>query len=305
MTATECNLLDALVEGATTQGHPYNSSIILCGAVVLLTFIVSTLSKNYSQVDKIWSIVPFVYAWIAVVDSRTLLMAIVATIWGIRLTWNFNRRGGYEWPPWAGDEDYRWAEIQKGKWIVVLKNPVAWALFNFGFVSLYQNLLLLLTAAPSFVAYTVATDCQPVPLGPFDYIATCLVLTCIIMESIADNQQFAFQTEKYRKRNAGEKLTGDYADGFNQSGFFAIVRKPNYAAEQATWVSYYIFSIQATGRVWNWSALGFVLLCVLFQVSSWFTEKLTLPKYPKYSEYMERVPLFVPNLFAKQKSKGQ
>ena len=24
-----------------------------------------------------------------------------------RLTYNFNRRGGYSWPPWKGDEDYR------------------------------------------------------------------------------------------------------------------------------------------------------------------------------------------------------
>ena len=86
---------------------------------------VSTATGNYSQVDKLWSIVPFVYCWLVVCDERTLLMAIVATIWGIRLTWNFNRRGGYKWPPWDGDEDYRWKIIQDDKFLKVLKNKVA------------------------------------------------------------------------------------------------------------------------------------------------------------------------------------
>lgn len=304
MATAECDLLDALAQGAETVGNPYNTAILFLVGVIALTFIVSTACKNYSQVDKLWSVVPVVYTWIAVVDSRTLLMAIVASIWGIRLTWNFNRRGGYEWPPWKGDEDYRWAEIQKGKWIAILKNPIVWMIFNFAFISLYQNIILLLITAPSFVAYTVATECEAVPIGLFDYIAAALMLTFIVIESIADNQQFAFQTEKYRRKNCGEKLTGEYADGFNQSGLFAFARKPNYAAEQAIWISYYLFTIEPTGRVLNWAVSGLILLCLLFLVSSWFTEKLTLPKYPKYADYRKRVPLFVPNPFTKKKPKG-
>jgi hypothetical protein len=34
-------------------------------------------------------------------------MAAVAAVWGLRLTYNFYRRGGYAWPPWTGEEDYR------------------------------------------------------------------------------------------------------------------------------------------------------------------------------------------------------
>ena len=93
----------------------YEAAFLLCLAASILCFVVSTLSSNYSQVDKIWSIIPVVYAWIAVypavgsdddgMDPRVLMMAVLATIWGLRLTWNFNRRGGYTWPPWQGDED--------------------------------------------------------------------------------------------------------------------------------------------------------------------------------------------------------
>jgi steroid 5-alpha reductase family enzyme len=38
---------------------------------------------------------------------RLVLMAAVSAVWGLRLTYNFYRRGGYGWPPWSGEEDYR------------------------------------------------------------------------------------------------------------------------------------------------------------------------------------------------------
>jgi steroid 5-alpha reductase family enzyme len=309
----QCDLLSAAIDGISDDSSPYYTAFYSCIFVSALTFVVSTVTRNYSQVDKLWSITPFAYAWMAVADQRTLLMAILATIWGIRLSWNFNRRGGYHWPPWKGEEDYRWAFIQTGHYIGVLKYPIPWMLFNLSFISFYQNFLLMLTAAPSFVAWSMATDpsCRgnSVPLNMFglDGLATVLVLALIIIETTADNQQYAFQTEKYRQINAGVERKGQYADGFCQSGLYSIVRKPNYAAEQSIWISFYIFSIAATGgKLVNWSIIGCVLLVILFQGSGRFTEKLTLLKYPKkYAEYQKRVPLFVPRLFGKQQPSPQ
>lgn len=192
-------------------------------------------------------------------------------------------------------------------------------------MSLYQNILLLLIVAPSAVAHIVATrpECQSVynkSLNWMDLIASCLVLGFIIIETIADNHQYKFQEEKYKRRRqvevgeaaADELLVGEYADGFTQSGLFAIVRKPNYAAEQSIWISLYLFSISAfipshrTDVLMNWSSIGFMLLCLLFQGSGWFTERLTLSRYPKYTNYMQRTPLYVPNpiqfFFQKTKS---
>lgn len=230
-------------------------------------------------------------------------MAIIATVWGVRLTYNFWRRGGYAWPPWEGEEDYRWEQLRQGHLLNILQNPTAWHIFNLMFISFYQNFLLLLIVSPSFVAYTMATDpsCVNVggepPLNWLDCVASVLVLFFIVIESIADNQQLRFQTEKYRRIDAGIELDGEYKDGFNQSGLFSILRKPNYAAEQAIWISFYLFSISASGRIFNWSSIGWILLVLLFQGSGWLTEKLTLMKYKEYSEYQKRVPLYVPRLF--------
>ena len=38
-------------------------------AAALLCFLVSTISGNYSQVDKLWSLIPIAYVWIVTVQS--------------------------------------------------------------------------------------------------------------------------------------------------------------------------------------------------------------------------------------------
>ena len=295
----------------------YEAAFLLCLAASILCFVVSTLSSNYSQVDKIWSIIPVLYAWIAVyrdsddddMDLRSLMMAVLATIWGVRLTWNFNRRGGYTWPPWKGDEDYRWAYIQKGEYLPILSKPLPWMLFNLFFISIYQNVLLMLIAMPSFVVADIATrsECQSilVPLTLADYLLAMIYITLIILETLADNQQWKFQQEKIRRRKNGnidisKSATDDYAAGFCRSGLFAILRKPNYSCEQSIWICNYFFTISAAGGtaeyLLNWSFVGCFLLVLLFQGSGAFTEKLSSTKYPEYSQYKKDVPLYVPSL---------
>jgi len=44
----------------------------------------------------------------------------------------------------------------------------------------------------------------------------------------------------------------------------------------------------------NWSALGPVLLILLFQGSTRFTEHLTLRRYPEYVDYQRAVPMLAP-----------
>lgn len=92
----------AAIDSFSDFNDPALTTFVACLAISALCFIVSTASGNFSQVDKIWSMTPVLYAWMAVDTSstRSLLMASLASVWGIRLTWNFNRRGGYEWPPW-------------------------------------------------------------------------------------------------------------------------------------------------------------------------------------------------------------
>lgn len=277
--------LDALQWGMLRGG------IALALGFALYAFVASELTRNYSQVDRLWSIVPAVFSWYFAARSgwqpRLVLMASLATVWAVRLTFNFWRRGGFAWPPWRGIEDYRWEVVRA---MPGFRNPHVWRLFNFGFVSVYQLLLLLLITVPSVVA---ARPVRP-SLSWMDGLVAVLFLVLLAIETLADQQQYEFQTEKYRRKAAGEPLTGDFALGFRTTGLYGLVRRPNFAAEQAIWVVYYGFSVAATGRWLNWSAIGALLLMLLFQGSVDLTEKITASKYPAYADYRRRVPLFLP-----------
>jgi steroid 5-alpha reductase family enzyme len=260
------------------------------GAVILFTFVVGQLTGNNSQVDKLWSIVPAPYAWFMTwkggMDERMVLMSVLVTIWAARLTFNFARRGGYSWKFWEGEEDYRWEVLRQRPGF---KNPIVWLLFNLFFICFYQNTLIFLFTVPVIAA--LANNAAP--LGIFDWILAGSYVALVVMEFAADQQQYDFQTEKYRRKNAGEDL-GEYADGFIQTGLWSKMRHPNYFAEQAIWVVFYLFSVAATGEWINWTIAGSVLLIILFKGSSDFSEEISAKKYPKYTDYQKRVGRFLP-----------
>ncbi len=260
-------------------------------AVALTCFVVSELTRNYSQVDKLWSLVPIGYvgyvAWESGWNPRLALMFGLVVLWGARLTFNFGRKGGYHWLPWKGEEDYRWAVLRQQP---PLNKRLPWTAFNLFFISLYQNTLILLFTLPAVVAWQGADK----PLGFFDGLLAVFFLALLALETVADEQQWRFQTEKYRRIRAGEPLDGEYARGFVSNGLWGRVRHPNYAAEQLIWVVFYAFSVAATGRWVNWSLAGAVLLMLLFLGSADFSEKISAGKYPEYKDYQKRVPRFWP-----------
>ncbi len=81
-------------------GTPFGEMVILCVALAAAARLLSVITREYSWVDRLWSICPPVHAtWVAAsmgFDSARLnLMALLVSLWGIRLTLNFARRGGY------------------------------------------------------------------------------------------------------------------------------------------------------------------------------------------------------------------
>lgn len=266
------------------------SSYILIGLAVTC-FLLGELTKNYSQVDKVWSLAPLAYAWYLAMagswDPRMILMAVLVSIWGIRLTLNFGRRGGYSWKFWTGDEDYRWAILQKKPGF---EKPWVWSLFNLFFICGYQMTLIYLFTIPIL---TGLNEAAPEGLIWADYVLAVVFVFLVIIETMADQQQWVFQTEKYRRINAKEAL-GEYEHGFVRSGLWGLVRHPNYMAEQSIWIVFYLFSVVATGQPLNWSIAGSLLLLILFKSSSDFSESITAEKYPAYKEYQATIPRFWP-----------
>lgn len=267
---------------------------ILALIVALLCFFVSQLTGNCSQVDKLWSILPIIYTWYMAYKGGftpiLILMASLVSIWGGRLTYNFSRRGAYKLKFWEGEEDYRWAILRETP---LLKGKISWMLFNLFFISLYQNALILAFTLPMLVSIQATT----ITIGFPQIIISILILLFIVIETIADQQQWTFQNKKHQLIANKQDLNGDFASGFIKSGLWKIVRHPNYASEQMIWILFYTFSIFSSNQIINWSIAGSLLLLILFQGSSDFSEGISSKKYPEYELYKKTTGRFIPKLF--------
>eukprot|EP01130_Rhizamoeba_saxonica_P005844 TRINITY_DN2311_c0_g1_i1.p1 TRINITY_DN2311_c0_g1~~TRINITY_DN2311_c0_g1_i1.p1 ORF type:complete len:299 (-),score=29.69 TRINITY_DN2311_c0_g1_i1:81-977(-) len=272
--------------------NSFNLTFWVSVAFGLACSILGVINNNYSQTDRIWSIVPFIYAWIyagcySFSDPVLNLIAVLITLWGFRLTFNFVRRGGYK----KGEQDYRWPVLQS-----IITNPVLWHLFNLLFIGLYQHFLLWIITVPIYIVtqHTHTLDAS--------YLAvSALFVLLLILETTADQQQYNYQEEKWARKNRGETLTGIYAIGFNTTGLFKYSRHPNFFAEQSIWVCVYGFAVVASGEFFHWSMIGVVLLILLFQGSTAFTEWITAKKYPKYAIYQKSTSRIIPWFASKQK----
>ena len=66
---------------------------------IVVCFLAGLITRNYSHVDRLWSLLPPLYAIIWGIKfyayPQYLIPAVLVILWGIRLTGNFARRGGY------------------------------------------------------------------------------------------------------------------------------------------------------------------------------------------------------------------
>ena len=267
--------------------------LIITSCSALFCFVVGELTSNNSQMDKLWSILPAVYVWIIAakggMSPRLVVMACLVTLWGARLTFNFARKGAYHIKFWTGREDYRWEVLRSRK---EFQPHWKWMLFNLFFISVYQNLLVLMITFPALVSMR-----SEVPFGWADALAAVMLLMFLSYETIADEQQWRFQTRKWALIGEGKKLEElpePYCKGFNTRGLWNVSRHPNYLGEQGVWVAFYLFSVAAGIGVFNWSVIGALLLIVLFLGSSAFAEEISRSKYPLYADYCKKVGKFFP-----------
>lgn len=260
---------------------------VTAGVVSALCWLLSLLTRDTSWVDRAWSIVPVVYVWVFAIAglvrgvdaTRLVIMALLVTAWGVRLTVNFARKGGY-----TGMEDYRWA-ILRGR-----MRPWQFQLFNLLFIVAYQMTLLVLITLPADVALQ-----HPVPLTGVDVVFAVLFLGLLAGETVADQQQWDFHQ---RKKRAG----GTLPPGFATTGLFRYSRHPNFFFEQSQWWVFYAIGATAAvasgagflGGAVNVSIVGAFLLSVLFVGSTIFTESITAAKYPAYADYQRTTSMLVP-----------
>jgi len=303
--------------------NPLISAFFFSLALALVFLLTSQVNNNYSQVDRCWSILPAVYVLhfalyahaTGLESTRLDLLLVITLLWGIRLTFNYARKGGYK----IGSEDYRWAIVRQHI------SPPLFFVVNVLFISLSQSVLLFLFTSPAYVLLVAARLSTPfdashllsifsptstVPtvkiqtlpaLDALDLIIAFLLVLCILGALVADNQQWSFQSAKHAylstaKLPKGSTYSAAQLDlGFNTAGLWRYSRHPNFLFEQSFWILLYFWTVLRTGKN-SWAGVGALAYLALFQASTWLTELISARKYEGYRIYQERVGMFLPRL---------
>ncbi len=276
-------MLDLNFVNHPLTGTPFGAALDLCLVLAVLAWAVSVITREYSWVDRLWSICPPLYCLLVAgaagfASARLNLMAGLVTLWGMRLTFNYARKGGY----WKGGEDYRWAILRQKL------GPVGFQLLNITFIAPGQMLLIWLFTAPMHQAWLW----RNAALTWVDALAAALFLLLLAGETIADEQMWAFQQDKKRRMAASQPIQ----QPFLRSGLYAYSRHPNYFCEIGMWWVFYLFAVAASGQWLHWSALGFLLLTLLMAASTRFGESISLAKHPTYADYQATTPRLTPSL---------
>jgi len=301
-------------------------------AMTATTWILSIITGNVSQVDRVWTFLPTIYtAYWALLplwpskpfmwfwpytpegipsylseeySPRALMMLSLVVLWMFRLSYNTWRRGLFS----LSDEDYRWAVLRQ-------KVP-AWLfqVINFSFIAIIQNIILFLLGVPT---HTAIFQPHTAPTTS-DYALFAAGLVTLAVEFTADNQQYSFQTFKHsgEEPNSSNEWPGarfvwtseDAKRGFVTRGLWAWSRHPNFLCEQTFWIIITSFPILSPAAP-HLSKLPLdsitplyplapaLVLCTLFFSSTLFSESISLSKYPEgYRMYQERVAMFLPVL---------
>jgi steroid 5-alpha reductase family enzyme len=249
------------------------SNLYLESALVVLVYmhlamVVAFAKKDNGLVDVFWGGGFSVLAWYLhfyYPHTYSLLVAVLITIWGLRLSTYIGLRNHRK-----KQEDWRYAKWREdwGRWFY---------LRSWGQVFLLQG----------FFMWVVALGIQqrPASMGLFwyQYLGIGLWLFGLLWESIADAQLYHF---KARPENKGKIL---------MQGLWKYSRHPNYFGEAVLWWG--IFLLVLPWGQWYWSCLGAATMTwLLTRVSGVPFLEWKYREHPEYQVYIRNTPAFIPDL---------
>ncbi len=247
---------------------PYAVPLLVTLGWMFCLWLLSLRLRDASIVDIAWGPGFVVIAWVAWLigggGTRATLVAVLTTLWGLRL-------GAYlYWRNHGKGEDYRYAAMRRrhGE--------------RFAAVSLYsvfglQAMLMWVVSAPvQAVQRAPASE-----LGLFDALGVFLVLVGLAFETIGDYQLARFKADP---GNAGAVM---------DQGLWGWTRHPNYFGDSTLWWGLACFAF-AVGA-W-WSAVGPIVMSLFLLRVSGVTllERGLTKKKPGYADYIERTSTFFP-----------
>lgn len=247
------------------------ASFFLVLSLMTVLWIIYFFRKNAGIVDIGWALgfVLAVWAYFFLGDgalSKRCAMAIMVTIWGMRLAWHLYYRFI------VSAEDPRYQEIRKS-WGAENSD------FKFFMMFIFQGVLVVFLSLPFLIVESRA----PLQWQGIEVIGIIVWIIGVTGETIADRQLFIFKSQP-----------GNQGKVFRE-GFWRYSRHPNYFFEFVTWVGFFLFALGTPGG-WISIISPALMLCLLLKVSGIpLTEAETLrSKGEEYEDYKRSTNPFVP-----------
>jgi steroid 5-alpha reductase family enzyme len=247
-------------------------------SVVLLmvcAWVLSLLRGKACVVDSFWGLGFILAAWVAhgygPGTSRSLLVAFLVTIWGLRLFLHITRRN------WGQPEDRRYQAMRD------YRGPRFWWVSLFTVFLLQAVLLWIISLAPQLAQLSPT----PARLTWLDGLGLLVWAAGFGFEAVGD-----FQMERFRRNpaNAGKVM---------DQGLWGYTRHPNYFGESMIWWGVFIIALatpHGLAALISPVLITFLLLKVSGVV---MLEKDIGQRRPDYERYKREVSAFVPWFRAK------
>jgi steroid 5-alpha reductase family enzyme len=240
-------------------------------ALVTALWAVSVAVRDASIVDIFWGSGFVVVAWVAFAlgdgsADRRLLLAVLVTVWGLRLSGYLARRN------LGKGEDYRYAEMRR-------RHGERWPLRSLPIVFWLQGALMWVVSLPVQVGMA---DPTPAGLGLLDWAGVALWAVGLTFEAVGDWQLSRFKADP---ANRGKVM---------DRGLWRYTRHPNYFGDFCVWWGIWLVAL-ATGSAW-WTVVGPAVMSVLLiRVSGAALLERSLRKRREgYDDYVARTSAFFP-----------
>ena len=248
----------------------YGLTLLVILGLMILLWLLSLILKNASIVDIFWGTGFVISGWVYFALTpdgfpvRKLLLMILATLWGLRLSLYILYRN------WGKAEDFRYQVWRK-------EAGAAWWWRSFFKVFLLQGVLMWIISAPLLAAQFRS---MPDRLTVLDYLGAAVWLIGFFFEAAGDLQLARF---KANPENKGKVM---------DRGVWRYPRHPNYFGDSAQWWGYYLIAA-AGGGWWTFFSPIFMTLFLL-RVSGVTLLEKTMSTRPGYKEYIESTSAFLP-----------
>jgi steroid 5-alpha reductase family enzyme len=253
-------------------------NLVAVAAMMITGWLISLAYRNVTIVDSLWGLGFILVAWLTFfmsdgVWSRKMLIAVLVTLWGLRLSIYLS------WRNWGKGEDPRYGSWRKKSgdrfWLV--------SLFK---VFILQALFLWVISLAVQIGQLASI---PAKLTWLDGLGIIVWAVGFTFESLGDWQLAKFKSDPASKGRVMDR------------GLWAYTRHPNYFGEFLIWWGIFLITLSTPNSWWTILSPAIITMVLLKMTGIPLTEQELVKNRPGYSEYVKRTSAFVPWLPVKEK----